>query len=84
MDSSLENIKKLVIFFGFSQTGKSSVIRDLTGDTSIVCGNGNGSSTTTAVHIRKSIKPKLSDSKIFIDTIGMGDNSMKFTPEKIQ
>jgi len=45
-------MKKMVtIFFGHTQSGKSSTIRDLTGDTSVVCGNGAGKSTTTAIHI---------------------------------
>jgi len=76
--------KMVVIFFGHTQSAKSSMIRDLTGDTSVVCGNGAGSSTTTAIRIHKPIRPKLSDLFIFMDTIGMGDNSLRFTPQQIR
>jgi len=42
--------KKLIIVLGQTQTGKSSVIKDLTGDDSIICGkSGNGGSTTKAI-----------------------------------
>lgn len=78
-------MKKLVaIFFGHTQSAKSSTIKDLTGDPSVVCGNGTGSSTTNAIKIHHPISPKLSDNFIFMDTIGMGDNSLTFTPDKIR
>lgn len=76
--------KMAAIFFGYTQSAKSSTIKDLTGDNSVVCGNGTGSSTTNAIKIHHPISPKLSDSFIFMDTIGLGDNSLTFTPQKIR
>jgi GTP-binding protein EngB required for normal cell division len=76
---------KCVIFVGDTRTGKSSALRDLTGDQSIICGKGNlGSSTTTNIQIYKSISPKLSPNYIFMDTVGRGDNSLQITPEEIR
>jgi len=77
-------IKKVVPFFGFTQTAKSSSIKDLTGDQSIVCGNGSGLSTTNTVKIYYPMYPKLSDYFIFMDTIGLGDNTLRSTPQKIR
>lgn len=68
---------KCVIFVGDTRTGKSSALKDLTGDPSIVCGKGNhDSSTTTKIQIFEPISPKLSSSYIFMDTVGRGDNSL--------
>ena len=76
--------RKVILFFGFTQTGKSSSIKDLTGDQSIVCGNGSGSSTTNSIKIIKSVNPKLSNSFIYMDTIGLGDNTLLKPPQKIR
>lgn len=73
---------KCVVFVGDTRTGKSSSLRDLTGDPSIVCGKGNlGSSTTSKIQIFKSISPKLPSNYIFMDTVGRGDNSLQITPD---
>ena len=45
---------KFLLWFGMSQTGKSSAISLLTGDKSIECGKyGKGSSTTSEVKVYK-------------------------------
>lgn len=77
--------KKVIIFLGHTQTAKSSALKDLTGDTSIICGKlGNGGSTTKAIKIYRPMIPKLKDSYIFMDTIGFGDNTLTFTPQTIR
>lgn len=73
---------KCVIFVGDTRAGKSSALKDLTGEPSIVCGIGNlGSSTTTKIQIYKPQSPKLSPNYIFMDTVGRGDNSLQITPD---
>jgi len=77
--------KKVVIFLGHSQSAKSSALKDFTGDTSIICGKlGNGGSTTKTIKIYRSILSKLDDCYIFMDTIGLEDNTLKFTPQTIR
>ena len=72
---------KCVIFVGDTRTGKSSALKDITGDPSIVCGIGNlGSSTTTKIQIYKPQSPQFSP-YIFMDTVGRGDNSLQITPD---
>jgi len=76
--------KRIVPFFGHTQTAKSSSIKDITGDQSIVCGNGSGLSTTKAAKIYHAVNPKLSNSYSFMDTIGLGDNTLRASPQKIR
>ena len=67
--------KDVLLWFGKSQTDKSSCIKLLTGDPSIVCGKyGPGVSITNEVKIYQDHKPKLLKSYFFVDSIGLGDN----------
>ena len=51
---------KFLLWFGMSQTGKSSAISLLTGDKSIECGKyGKGESITKDVKVYEDIAPKL-------------------------
>ena len=53
--------KKVVIFFGNTQTGKSSTIKDLTGISSIKCGDGSGASTSNSIEVYNPTCPKMPD-----------------------
>jgi len=77
--------EKTILCFGYTQTGKSSLIKYLTGDDSIVVGEeGLGESTTNTINIYRVLKPKLSMKLIFMDTIGLGDNTLKFNTGEIR
>ena len=68
---------KFLLWFGMSQTGKSSSIKLLTNDKTIKCGEyGAGRATTSEVRIYKDIVPKLNEPHWHIDTIGLGDNRL--------
>ena len=78
-------MERVIICFGYTQTGKSSLIRHLTGDDSIKVGNlATGQSTTRSINVYRIIKPRISIKLVFIDTIGLGDNSLNFTPQEIR
>ena len=68
-----------------SQTGKSSSIKLLTGDQTIMCGvYGEGGSTTSEVKLYSDIKPKLTQRYYFVDTIGLGDNRLRYNDTEIR
>ena len=70
---------KFLLWFGASQTGKSSSIKLLTNNQTIRCGEyGKGKSTTGEVRVYHELQSRLSESYFHIDTIGLGDNSLKF------
>lgn len=70
---------------GYTQTGKSSSIKLLTGDNSIICGEyGVGKSTTNTINIYKEIQSKLIKPYLHCDTIGLGDNTMLYDNQAIR
>lgn len=74
-----------MIYFGATQTGKSSTLKLLTGDESVVCGDyGKRVSTTYDIRIYSEIKSKMSQQFLHIDTMGFGDNRLKYTDEDIR
>ena len=76
--------KKVLLWFGKSQTGKSSSIKLLTGDETIQCGvYGEGRSTTSAVRCYEEKQHKLGDVYCHIDSIGLGDNRLKYDDKEI-
>jgi hypothetical protein len=75
----------ILIWFGASQTGKSSSIKLLTGDSSIICGApGRGESTTSDINIYKEIWPKIGRPYLHMDTIGFGDTRLNLTDADIR
>ena len=43
----MDKHERVILCFGYTQTGKSSLIKHLTGDSTIICGQeGSGESTT--------------------------------------
>lgn len=75
----MDKHERVILCFGYTQTGKSSLIKHLTGDSTIICGQeGSGESTTSSINIHRTITARLSIKLLFIDTIGLGDNSLKF------
>ena len=74
-----------MIYFGATQTGKSSTLKLLTGDESVKCGDyGKRESTTSNIRLYREIKSKMSKPYMHIDTIGFGDNRLKYTDEDIR
>lgn len=73
---------KIIICFGHTQTGKSSFIKLNTGIQSIKCGQfALGGSTTTEIKAYKDVNKKhagLKNDYIYIDSIGLGDNSLRY------
>ncbi len=73
------------MWFGYTQTAKSSIIKLLTGDQTIQCGRpGRGGSTTSEIKIYKEILPKLTKKYLHLDSIGLGDNTLKYNEESIR
>ncbi len=74
-----------MIYFGATQTGKSSTLKLLTGDESVVCGEyGKRESITSNIRLYREIKSKTFKPYVHIDTIGFGDNMLKYTDEDIR
>ena len=74
-----DHIQDILLFVGPSQAGKSSSIKLLTGDQSIVCGNfGKGHSTTNKIKVYKEFHQKLGKPYLHMDTIGLEDTSLQF------
>ena len=75
---------KFILWFGMSQTGKSSSIKLLTNDQTIKCGSfGQGGSTTSDIKVYTEKRHLLSQSYYHIDTIGLGDNTLKYNDKEI-
>lgn len=75
----------ILIWFGATQTGKSSSIKLLTGDSSIICGAlGRGGSTTSDIKIYKETWPRLNKPYLHMDTIGFGDTRLDLTDAEIR
>jgi len=73
---------KVIMCFGHTQTGKSSFIKLMTGNQTIKCGEfGVGKSTTSDIRAYKDVTkkhPSLKNSYVYIDSIGLGDNSLQY------
>ncbi len=68
-----------MVWAGGSQVCKSSSIKNLTKDSSIVCGEyGMGGSTTYEVKTYRSEADVLGKVMLHVDTIGLGDNRLKY------
>ena len=74
-----EDRQDILLWVGPSQAAKSSAIKLITGDQSIVCGSfGKGHSTTNTINIYKELHHKLGKPYLHMDTIGLGDTSLQF------
>jgi adenine-specific DNA methylase len=78
-------MEEVLIYVGASQTCKSSTLKLLTGDESVVCGDERKrASTTYEVRIYREFRSKMSKSFLHIDTIGFGDNRLKYSSTDIR
>ena len=76
---------QVLIYFGATQTGKSSTLKLLTGDESVVCGDyGKRASTTYDIRIYREVKPKMSQTYLHIDTMGFGDTRLRYSDADIR
>ena len=79
-----EDCQNILLWVGPSQAGKSSAIKLITGDPSIVCGSfGSGNSTTNEINIYKELHQKLDKPYLHMDTIGLGDTRVKYDDKEI-
>ena len=68
----------ILLWVGPTQVGKSSAIKLITEDESIVCGQyGFGSSTTYQIKVHHERVHKLGRNYLHMDTIGLGDNRLR-------
>jgi|688.fasta_scaffold1402038_1 hypothetical protein len=75
----------ILIWFGATQTGKSSSIKLLTGNDSIACGAlGRGASTTSEISLYSELRSKMSRPYLHMDTIGFGDTRLNFSDAEIR
>jgi predicted GTPase len=70
---------------GASQTCKSTTLKLLTGDESVVCGDDKRrASTTYDIRIYREFKSKMSRKFLHIDTMGFGDTRLKYSNTDIR
>jgi hypothetical protein len=70
---------------GASQTCKSTTLKFLTGDDSVVCGDERRrESTTYDIRIYREFRPRMSRSFLHIDTMGFGDTRLRYSNTDIR